>query len=153
METEYLSCSDKIEITNTNFPSQCLIFWYTFASHESISVTLTSQNTIKNFKNITRYHFKEGMKYYSEHELTSSHSQNNSIWNLILRFLSPLKICSSGKYGNVFLNLRSYKKGPFFFYIMYFLLYNPNLKSVFCGRTYKYFFKLNILNEIIIANY
>ena len=36
--------------------------------------------------------------------------------------------------------LRSYKKGPFFFYIMYFLLYNPNLKSVFCGRTIKYVF-------------
>ena len=32
------------------------------------------------------------------------------------------------------------KKGLFFFYIMYFLLYNPNLKFVFCGRTYKYFF-------------
>ena len=29
------------------------------------------------------------------------------------------------------------KKGLFHFYIMYFLLYNPNLKSVFCGRTYK----------------
>ena len=27
------------------------------------------------------------------------------------------------------------KRGLFFFYIMYFLLYNPNLKSVFCGRT------------------
>ena len=27
------------------------------------------------------------------------------------------------------------KKG--LFYIMYFLLYNTNLKSVFCGRTYK----------------
>ena len=25
---------------------------------------------------------------------------------------------------------------------MYFLLYNPNLKSVFCGRTYKYVFLL-----------
>ena len=38
--------------------------------------------------------------------------------------------------------LRSYqKKGLFFFYIMsFFLLYNPNLKSVFCGRTYKYVF-------------
>ena len=30
------------------------------------------------------------------------------------------------------------KKG--LFYIMYFLLYNPNLKSVFCGPTYKYVF-------------
>ena len=35
--------------------------------------------------------------------------------------------------------LRSYqKKDLFFFYVIYFLLYNPNLKSVFCGRTYKY---------------
>ena len=41
--------------------------------------------------------------------------------------------------GNVFLK-RHIKKGIFFFYIMYFLLYNPNLKSVFCGRTYKYFY-------------
>ena len=32
------------------------------------------------------------------------------------------------------------KIGPFFFYVMYFLLYNPNLKSVFGGRNYKYVF-------------
>ena len=127
VETEYLSCCDKIEITKTNFLSQCLIFWYTFASHESISVTLTSQNTIKNFKNITRYHFKEGMKYYSEHELTSSHSQNNSLWNLFLRFLSPLKIFSSRKYGNVFLNLRSYKKVPSF--LLYYVFFAVQSES------------------------
>ena len=36
--------------------------------------------------------------------------------------------------------LRAYQKSFFFFYIMYFVLYNPNLKSVFCGRTYKYVF-------------
>ena len=39
--------------------------------------------------------------------------------------------------------LRSYQnKGLFFFCIMYFLLWNPNLKSVFCGRAYKYVFKM-----------
>ena len=33
----------------------------------------------------------------------------------------------------------TYKKRAFF-YIVYFLLYNQNLKSDFCGRTYKYVF-------------
>ena len=37
----------------------------------------------------------------------------------------------------VLLSFKLSKKGLFSFNIMYFLLYNPNLKSAFCGRTYK----------------
>ena len=51
---------------------------------------------------------------------------------------------NSGHQGFIWLYfpLMTYKRRPFFFYIMYFLLYNPNVKSVFCGRTYNYVFLL-----------
>ena len=55
---------------------------------------------------------------------------------------NDLKLVSLVLFSLVSLVLFSFKviSKNSLFYIMYFLLYNPNLKSVFCGRTYKYVF-------------
>ena len=54
----------------------------------------------------------------------------DEITNVYVKFLKNVMFFFNVISKKVFFNL----------YIMYFLLYNPNLKSVFWDRTYKYVF-------------